>query len=491
MKRFIYNILLLGLVLGISTTATAQRIFGGEISMPGELKQTGNTVYLNLDIDLNDLSLNTNRSLILIPVLRSTTQTAEFPPIVINGKKRHKAYERSIAYSDWEDIQSAPVAVVQLKKNQTRPTLFYRETLPYSSWMNDAYLEIHEELCDCGGEEALDTSERLFSGIDLEQRFYAVTPQIAYIQPQAEPVKNRSEQFEVYLNFQVGKTNILPEFGNNQAELNKLNQGFNVVKSDANISVTDIEIAGYASPEGSVALNDRLSKGRAEALQTLLAQKGNFPASVYHVTHGGEDWVRLQELVEASGISQKEEILSIIRNTADPTQRQNKLVAMGATYRILLNDYYPKLRRVVCNINYSVRNFTIDESKEILKTKPQQLSLNEMFLIANTYKEGINEFNEVFETAVRLFPSDQVANQNAAAAAISRGDLTRAKSYLEKADSRTPEYANNMGVIYFLQGDYDNARAEFNRTIAGGSSAARENLEEMNKKIEIEVRPGR
>ena len=71
--------------------------------------------------------------------------------------------------------------------------------------------------------------------------------------------------------------------------------------------------------------------------------------------------------------------------------------------------------------------------KEILKTKPQQLSLQEMFLVAQTYEPGSPEFNEVFDIAVRLFPDNETANLNVACTDLQKGDLTSAEKHLAKA----------------------------------------------------------
>ena len=68
-----------------------------------------------------------------------------------------------------------------------------------------------------------------------------------------------------------------------------------------------------------------------------------------------------------------------------------------------------------------------------MKTKPQQLSLNEMFMVAQTYEPGSKDFNEVMETAVRMFPSDPIANLNAAITRLNAGDAEGAKPYLDKA----------------------------------------------------------
>lgn len=99
----------------------------------------------------------------------------------------------------------------------------------------------------------------------------------------------------------------------------------------------------------------------------------------------------------------------------------------------MLDTWYPALRHSDYHITYKVKPFNVEEAKEVLKTKPQQLSLNEMFMVAQTYEPGSKEFNDVMETAVRMFPSDPVANLNAAITRLNEGDTEGAKPYLDKA----------------------------------------------------------
>ena len=102
----------------------------------------------------------------------------------------------------------------------------------------------------------------------------------------------------------------------------------------------------------------------------------------------------------------------------------------GTPYRYLLKYIFPSLRVAICKVNYEVRDFSVEEAKEIIKTRPQNLSLNEMFLVANTYPTGSQEFIDVFETAVRMYPQSEIANINAATAALSRNDLVSAERYM-------------------------------------------------------------
>jgi Tfp pilus assembly protein PilF len=148
----------------------------------------------------------------------------------------------------------------------------------------------------------------------------------------------------------------------------------------------------------------------------------------------------------------------------------------------MLNELYPRLRRVVSRIEYTVRGFNVEEAKQIIRTRPQQLSLNEMFLVANTYEEGTKEFGAVFETAVRIFPDDPVANLNAAASALLDKDLAKAERYLQKAQRNTPAYYNNLGVLNMMQNNLARAKNLFQRAAEENLEVALKNLEEVKKK---------
>ena len=69
----------------------------------------------------------------------------------------------------------------------------------------------------------------------------------------------------------------------------------------------------------------------------------------------------------------------------------------------------------------------------MIKTRPQLLSQNEMFMVAQTYEPGSKEVTEVMEIAVRMFPDDPTANLNAACTRLNVGDAEGAKPYLDKA----------------------------------------------------------
>lgn len=93
-------------------------------------------------------------------------------------------------------------------------------------------------------------------------------------------------------------------------------------------------------------------------------------------------------------------------------------------YQFLLKNVYPGLRHSDYVVQYVVRTYTsAEEIRRIMKTQPQKLSLRELYLATRDLEPGSDEYNETFEIAVRMFPGDEVANLNAANAAMAKGDL--------------------------------------------------------------------
>ena len=109
------------------------------------------------------------------------------------------------------------------------------------------------------------------------------------------------------------------------------------------------------------------------------------------------------------------------------------------------------------------------------------LSLNEIFLVAETYPRGSKEFKETLRLAADLFPDNAVANLNVATSDIETGDIDRAIERLNRI-SGTPDVWNNLGVAYAKKENLANAAKFFEK--AGDSEVARYNLKELKKRLE-------
>lgn len=491
MKKYIYNICIIALIIFTIISAvdaqTGTTIFNEEIPVKVQrLRQVNDSVYLVMDLDLNELQITTDRSLALTPVLADNRgNEVMLDNLMINGRQRHKAFMREVQLNGWEkDVAKSHYAVLDLKEN--RRVIRYRQSIPYESWMRDAHLDMRTDLCGCAGHVQQLGSEKITDRIVMQDaKVYRPLANVAYLTPDVEPVKARGESHNVFLDFPVSRTEINPHYGNNPRELPRIERIISDIRSDKNVNVKGVLITGYASPEGNVDFNNQLSRGRAEALRNYLSMRVNIPPQMYQVGYGGEDWKGLANLVQNSYIEPKGAILNIIHNySGDMRKQQLKMLGGGYVYQRLLNSLYPQLRRVVAHIDYTVRNFDVEEARRIIKTHPRQLSLNEMYILANTYEEGSKEFMEIFEIAIEYFSNDPIANLNAAATALLQHDIIRAEQYLEKAKKNTPEYYNNLGVLEMLKKNYAKARNLFNRAAESNLKAALKNQEEIKRKEE-------
>ena len=179
----------------------------------------------------------------------------------------------------------------------------------------------------------------------------------------------------------------------------------------------------------------------------------------------------------------KDKFIGIIKNTTDDARRKQEIMRVdgGAPYRTMLKEIYPGLRKVNCKIDYTVANFDVEQGRVVIKVNPKYLSLNEMYQVANSYPKGSNDFVNVFDIAVRMYPNDEVANLNAAAVSLTKKDLENAIKYMDKANHQTAEFINNVGVYNFLNGDVQRAIAAFNQAAQMGNEAAKANLQQLQQ----------
>ena len=460
MKRNMQSIILVlaALCLNLNGVLAQERSYEGNITIePVRLEQLGETIYIDIDIVMDNVKVKSSHGIDFIPQLVSSAATYDLPRVSIKGKNEYLVYERRLALMSVKAKKSYKAPYL-IEKNQKKKSgvIRYRYTLPYEAWMANARLNVQRDECGCG-ESTLMNVEYTFDKVTLERILvpYIVTPALTYVEPMVEEIKSRDVQAECFLDFEVNKVNIRPEYMNNPQELAKIRAMIDDLKSDASVKVKRLDIIGYASPEGTLEANKRLSEGRAMALRNYLAARYDFPRDQYYIIFGGENWDGLVKALDTFEMDYKEEVLDIITDIPIEKGRETKLMQLhaGVPYRFMLEHIFPGLRVAICRV-------------------------------ANTYPKGSQEFIDIFETAVRIYPESEIANMNAAAAALSRNDLVSAERYLErvKSEDYSPEYNNAMGVLLLMKGDYELSGKYLKAAEQSGLDAAKGNLEELAKK---------
>ncbi|WP_338083155.1 hypothetical protein [Bacteroides caecigallinarum] len=335
---------------------------------------------------------------------------------------------------------------------------------------------LDEDSCGCLREVLADRN-RLLAEQDFTPAVF--TPHFVYVSPQVETRKTRHEKGAAYVDFPVNKTGIYPAYRNNRSELAKIENTINRIKGDADVSINNITIKGYASPEGSYANNSRLAEARTRSLVDYLKKEYPLDASLFRLDYEPEDWEGLRAYIAKGSLPEKDALLDLIDSGLEADAKERRLrTEYPEAYRTLLRDCFPALRHSDYVVAYTVRGFDVEEARKLIWKEPQKLSLQEMYAVAQTYGTGSKEYNEVFETAVRLFPDDEAANLNAANSAMQRNELDRAENYLKRAGD-SGEALVARGILAYMKNDLEKAESYFRQAQQRGVKEADSNLDSL------------
>ena len=457
------------------SSAMAQKLASGAVAIDNlKTHVEGNKVDVAFSLNLNNLKLKAEQQLVFTPMLVADGDTTALTPIIINGRAKQIRMERSGELAAMANSSQQPL-VIQ-RKNGTEQSVSYSQTITRKRPFESEHLNLltTQDLCGCGDKENLDNLP-----IGTIDNIKKKKKEIAFVKPAAEARKQRAEKGEAYLSFRVNKTDIVADLFDNARELEKITKTIDLVRNDKNVQITGINIHGFASPDGPYANNERLARERAAALKSYVAQLYPIEAKLFSSNSTPEDWNGFRKKVQKSQLANKDEIIKISNSTLAPDDKDKRIRQLyPQEYAVILNDIYPRLRHSDYTVSYTVRPFSVEEAKQILKTRPQQLSLQEMYLVAQTMEAGSAEFNEVFDIAVRMFPDDPTANLNAACADLQRRDIASAEKHLQKAGN-SAEALNARGTLAVLKKDYESARQLFAQAAAAGSADAKANAERI------------
>lgn len=401
-------------------------------------KISDDKVEVSFSMDCSTLRLPSRRQMVITPLIisRSESDTLALPSVCIAGRNRYRMNKRKerLYGKEYGKAPAAGGGQEMIRFNRKRDMLLeYNETVPAQEWMSGARVEIFRELQGCAGcGEALGNAPVAELPLFKEE---VERPNLQIMVAQAEE-KRRSFTRSAYLNFKVNQSALLADYMNNPVELAKIYSSIDSIREDNNYRIARIEIVGYSSPEGSYAANARLSEQRAKALEQNLKHAYQLDDSMIDCRSVPENWEGLAAWLREYRPSYMQKVLDIIGQTPEPDARDAKIKAIdgGKIYNALLQEVYPKLRLVEYTVSYTVVPFSVEQGREIIKTRPDKMNHNEMYQVAVSYGKGSDEYNRIIRMIADRFPGDRIANNNAAIVAWETGDYDAMRVYLKRLE---------------------------------------------------------
>lgn len=351
----------------------------GERISIDSISRTIDSVRFYMSFDFQYVEIKSCGSIDFIPVWSYDTLEMILPFITLRGRRAQKLFHRDsiLDYSrSTVDTTSRLEVYTHISHWDENPReVEYLHTVAYETWMDSARVYVVKRHYECGRAnftlgvlhsplrlEPLpsifhtpDTSNAI---IDLEIEIVNFADSLAalnnFMHPMANYASDKAYGFHMddkgslFIHFHYKRTNIDPIYMNNQESLDNLCTSINILLANKDVEGIKLTLAGFASPEGSLALNTRLAQARVEDLSAYLMRHTNINVIDIEIYNGAENWQGLRDLVVSStAISNKAQILDIIDNVPIKHGREKKLMDLngGNTYRYMLKHLFPTLRQ--------------------------------------------------------------------------------------------------------------------------------------------------
>lgn len=397
-----------------------------------DVSKVRQNVEVRFDIRAEKGAVRGPYKIVCTPCLVNGADTAWLSPFEVFSRTslRRERQDRLL----YEGIRDWQPGVHQLLHGTTAT---YSTTLPYERWMRTATLSYRSEIvgCDRCKEHAVlpvakdipvyvapkasvsvvASDPRHFEVVDVHRRWV---------------FRNR----EMKIDFRVSRTELDPSLYSNRKTLDEIVEAVEGLLARQDRHLTEIEIYGFASPEGNRAFNERLGEGRAQALRDYIrSEVPELTEKQFLLVNGEENWEGLRRMVEASDMPGREDVLAVIDTVSVESGRKNRLKALhgGRSYRYMLREFYPLLR----NACY------------------------------------VSVYYDVLEDTA-------ASTINAAQAEIRTGHYAEALRLLEPV-SADPRSYNAIGVCHMMLEDEDEAAIWFEKALAAGFEEARSNLSQI------------
>jgi tetratricopeptide (TPR) repeat protein len=278
---------------------------------------------------------------------------------------------------------------------------------------------------------------------------------------------------------------------------------------DPRTTLKGIKISSYASPDGPLDLNTKLSGNREGSATSFIkkelkADKVVIPADqeFFSLMSTPEDWDGFKKLMEESSIRDKDVILRVLSMYSDPVVREKEIKNVAAAYEQIKVDILPKLRRSKMTVNVEKVGWSDEELVNLVKTDIDKLELEEL-LYAGTLVSDNPTRLKVYQKAAEKFPNcirahnnagcvlvamnkiaeaklafqkalelkdHNIVKNNLGVVALLEKDLAKAEQLFTSAMGAGPEVNYNMGIIKIMQGDYASAQNYYGNTVSFNSA---------------------
>lgn len=371
MKKTILTLILFAVTLSNLPAQQAAKIAIQNLSVTTE----DDTVRVSFGASVDRKAAPSGATVLYAPVITDGRYRVSLPAIVVQGFRAAKVWERH----EWAaGIRARPENGIYTKNGET---VDYTAAVAFQPWMHDSFIELEAmtfQCCDTYAErmplagpvlpapipepqpepEPLPEPQpepavpELTTGEKLAQTFPFVLSAAEFDPNGPDRFYDDERDNALIVYYKINSYRIEKEYAGNEPTLDKIVAVIDILLESADCDVEHIVVAGFTSPEGSAAQNDKLAWERAVSVKEHILKNTGMADGRISLFNGSADWHGLRLLVEQDKrIPAREQILDIIDNhpvwnSTTQTGRVTMLRQLdgGRPYRYLAEHIFPKLR---------------------------------------------------------------------------------------------------------------------------------------------------
>ena len=363
----------------VDTLADGERVMSVQIeqvtvtSRMRSIPERNGRVVLDFIVTLPKQLLGRSRSVVITPILHKPDGHMELEDLVIRGGRfsllqerdywqyetyverfrpdtvgREAAFNRFVKFPYPEDAR-----LDLLVEGRSTVTYYYSQTVKTDETSKKMQVTLQGQV--------LAVDDSAYSLPPSDTLSYVVSSMLSFVDTLPRYRIKVIDKFVTvedrnYIQFFVGDTRVVDTLGDNRQQLDKITGLMRRIVEQQEFYVDTITLTAASSPEGDYAFNERLSRGRAEALKHYLIRRyGKSIDTMLTVRWVAEDWSELTNRIRTDReIVNRDAILELIAAEKNPDRREQAIrQRFPQEYAYVRSVIYPQLRAV--NFRYNLR----------------------------------------------------------------------------------------------------------------------------------------
>lgn len=413
---------------------------------PEVLEAKANMVDVKVDVTIPPKYFNKNVTLVATPVLKFQGGEKAFEPKTLQG----------------ESVQGNNTVVPYA----TGKTISYTGQMPYEDAMRISELFVKIE-GKKGKKSASFDPVKVADGIVATAMLVNNSPAASIGKDNFERITKEEQEAAIY--YLINSAQIRTKEISSK-EIKEMEKFIKDAKAAENKQLKSINIQSYASPDGPLSLNEKLSENRESGSEGFV--KNNLKKNKIEEYKNldffkkyvvAEDWEGFKKAMEESNIRDKELILRVLAMNSDPEVREREIKNIASAYSVVADQILPKLRRSKFTVNVEKIGKSDEQIKTLSKSNPSELNVEELLYSATLFDNDADKL-AIYETAMKQFPEDWRGFNDAGMILFEMDKIAQAKVNFDKANTLSPNnkvVKNNLGAVELKNGNVKEAEVLF------------------------------